>query len=88
VRSSPLKWLTGGLVFFLPTLTVVVGGTIFHADVREAFWVSIVLAAIIPPALVLSSSAKWRVLSACGLWLLLALQVCLILLSLLAGFRG
>jgi hypothetical protein len=40
------------------------------------------------PALVLSSRGlRWRIAFALGLWVLLGLQFCLILVCLLAGFR-
>ena len=65
----------------------VVGRSFFYQDLATAFRVSMILAAIIPPALVLSSSVRWRIAFALGLWVLLAVQCCLILLSLLAGFR-
>jgi len=85
--SSSIKWIAGSVVFFLPTITVVVGRSFFYQDLATAFRVSMILAAIIPPAPVLSSSVRWRIAFALGLWMLLAVQFCLILLSLLAGFR-
>jgi len=87
MRSSSTKWIVGSVAFFLPTIIRIVGPAFFYQDFSRAFQVSLLLAAIIPPALVLSSSVKWRIAFAFGLWVLLLLQFCLILLSLLAGFR-
>ena len=88
MRSSSIKWVVGSVVFFLPTITAVVATQILRRSFSEAFLVSMVLAAIIPPVLVFSSSVKWRIAFAFGLWVLLGVQFCLIMLSLLAGFRG
>ncbi len=85
-RSSVVKWIVGSVAFFGPTL-VAIAGTVLHWDVRATFWGSLVLAAIIPPSLVLTSPLRWRIAFALGLWALLAIQFCLILLILLAGFR-
>jgi hypothetical protein len=73
--------------FFLPTITEVVAESLLRQSLPTAFLVSIVLAAIIPPALVSSSSVKRRIAIAAGLWALLFVQLCLIPLFLLAGFR-
>ena len=86
MRSSPLKWIAGSVVFFLPTI-IVVANTGLRWDIKAAFWGSLILAAIIPPWLVLKSSLKWRIAFAFGLWVLLAIQFCSILAVLLAGFR-
>jgi len=87
MRSSSFKWIVGAVAFFLPTVAVIVGKTYFYQELSAAFKVSMILAAIVPPALVLSSKVKWRIAVAVGLWVLLGLQFCLILVALLAGFR-
>src|SRR5262245_34796438 len=87
MQSSSIKWIIGSVAFFLPTITEVVANQFLRQSLPTTFLVSIVLAAIIPPALVLSSSVKGRIAIASGLWVLLFIQYCLILLSLLAGFR-
>lgn len=81
-----MKWIAGSVVFFLPTI-IAAANTVLHWDVKAAFWGSLVLAAIIPPWLILKSSLRWRIAFAFGLWALLAVQFCLILVALLAGFR-
>jgi hypothetical protein len=86
MRSSTIKWLAGCVTFLLPTLSVVIG-SLAGQSWREAFWGSIVIAAVVPPALVLTSKSRWRIALAFGLWVLLAVQFCLILVCLLAGFR-
>lgn len=83
---STVKWLAGSVAFFLPTLSVVIG-KLLEQSWREAFWGSIIVAAVVPPALVLTSKVRWRFAVAFGLWVLLGAQFCLILLCLLAGFR-
>jgi hypothetical protein len=88
MRPATVKWIVGTVVFFLPTLSVVFGKPFFYQYLSDVFKVSLVLAAVVPPALVLTSSLKWRIAFAFGLWLLLGIQLCLILLCLLAGFRG
>jgi hypothetical protein len=88
LRSSTLKWLVGSVSFFLPTISVAVTNWILRQSSPAWFWTSIVVAAVIPPALVLSSKGvRWRIAFAFGLWVLLGVQFCLILLCLLAGFR-
>jgi hypothetical protein len=88
MRSTSFKWFAGSVAFFLPTITVFVTNWILRESYPEAFWTSIVLAAVIPPALLLSSGVTGRRIAfAFGLWLLLAVQFCLILVCLLAGFR-
>ena len=87
MRSANVKWIVGTVVFFLPTISVIIGRWLFHPYMSDAFKVSMILAAIIPPALALSSAVKWRIAIAFGLWVLLGMQFCLILLCLLAGFR-
>jgi hypothetical protein len=87
MRSSTIKWIVGSVAFFLPTIATIVATSFFYQNRPEAFWGSLVVAAIVPPALVLSSSVKRRFAFAFGLWALLLLQFCLILLFLLAGFR-
>jgi hypothetical protein len=64
-----------------------VANKLLRQSLPTTFLVSLVLAAIIPPALVLRSSVKGRIAIAVGLWVLLFVQFCLILLALLAGFR-
>ena len=86
MRSSIIKWTAGSVAFFLPTI-IVVANKVLDWDIKAAFWGSLVLAAIIPPWLVLRSPLRWRIAFAFGLWVLLAIQFCLILVSLLAGFR-
>jgi len=88
MQSASVKWIVGIVVFFLPTLSVVFGKPFFYQYLSDVFKMSLVLAAIVPPALVLTSSVKWRIALAFGLWVLLAIQCCLILLCLLAGFRS
>jgi uncharacterized membrane protein len=75
-------------VFFLPPIYTVLARSFPEWSDRSAFWGSLILAAIIPPVLVLNSSMKWRIAFALGLWVLLAVQFCLILVFLMAGFRG
>ena len=88
MRSKTVKWWAGSIAFFLPTVTVFVLNVLLRQSIPTAFWGSIVLAAVIPPALLLSSGVTGgRIALAFGLWLLLAGQFCLILLCLLAGFR-
>lgn len=87
-RSSSIKWIVGSVVFFLPTILALIGHSSLRWDVAGAFRGSLVLAAIVPPALVLSSRVKWRIALAFGLWVLLAVQFLVIVLLLLAGFRG
>jgi len=88
MRSSNIKWVVGSVVFFLPTVIAVIGHSSLRWDVAGVFRGSLVVAAIVPPALVLSSSARWRIALAFGLWVLLAVQFLVIVLPLLAGFRG
>lgn len=87
MHTTTLKWVAGSVAFFLPTITVFVTNRLLRESSPEAFWTSIVLAAVIPPALLLSSKVKWRIALAFGLWVLLGVQFCLILVCLLAGFR-
>jgi hypothetical protein len=87
MQSPKAMWIVGGVFFLLPTIAVILGKAYFYQQLSTAFKVSMILAAIIPPALVLSSSVKWRIAFALGLWLLLGVQFCLILVALLAGFR-
>ena len=88
VRFSTLKWLVGAVTFFLPTITTFVCNRLLGESHPAAFWTSIVLAAVIPPALLLSGGLTGRRIAlALGLWMLLGIQFCLILLCLLAGFR-
>ena len=88
MRSTTIKWWAGSIAFFLPTITIVVINVLLRQSIPAAFWGSIVLAAVIPPALLLSSGVTGgRIALAFGLWLLLASQFCLILVCLLAGFR-
>ena len=88
MQTKNVKWLAGSVAFFLPTITTFVATQILNESFGEALMVSMTLAAIIPPAIVLSTQIKWRLLYALGLWLLLALQFCLILVALMAGFRS
>jgi hypothetical protein len=87
MRSSNIKWVGGSAAFSLPTITVFVTNRVLRESHPAAFWTALVLAAVIPPALVLSSKRKWRIAFAFGLLVLLAVQFCLILICLLAGFR-
>lgn len=88
MRSAKIKWLAGSVAFFLPTITAFVTNRLLSESSPEAFWTSIVLAAVIPPALLFSSGVTGRRFAlALGLWVLLGLQFCLILVCLLAGFR-
>ena len=86
MRSSTIKFISGSVVFLLPTI-IAVATSRLQWNVPAAFWVSIALAGVIPPWLVLSSSVKGRFAFAAGLWVLLVVQFSLIVLSLLAGFR-
>jgi hypothetical protein len=88
MQTKNVKWLAGSVAFFLPTITTFVATQILNESFGEALMVSMTVAAIIPPAIVLSTQIKWRLLYALGLWLLLALQFCLILVALMAGFRS
>jgi hypothetical protein len=88
MRSANVNWIIGTVVFLLPAISVIIGRLFFYQYMSDAFKVSMILAAIIPPALALSSAVKWRIAIAFGLWVLLGLQFCLILLCLLAGFRS
>ena len=88
MQTKNVKWLAGSVAFFLPTITTFVATQILNESFGEALMVSMTVAAIIPPAIVLSTQIKWRFLYALGLWLLLALQFCLILVALMAGFRS
>ena len=88
MRPSDIKWIVGIVAFSLPTISVIVGRSFFYQYLSDVFKVSVILAAIVPPALVLTSSVKWRIAFAFGLWLLLGLQFVLILLCLYAGFRS
>jgi hypothetical protein len=87
MRSSTIKWIAGAVFFFLPAITVAVGKSFFYENLGAAFTVSMVMAAVIPAALVLSASVRWRIALVFGLWALLLVEFCLILVSLLAGFR-
>jgi hypothetical protein len=66
MRSSNIKWIVGSVAFFLPTITEIVATSFLNRSLPTAFWTSIVLAAVIPPALVLSSSMKGQILYAFG----------------------
>lgn len=87
MRSSIIKWVAGSVVFFLPTIYTLLAAAFPERSDRSMFWGSLILAAIIPPLLVLSSRMKWRIAFAFGLWVVLAAQFCLILVCLLAGLR-
>ena len=50
--------IVGSVAFFLPTITEVIANKFFRQSLPTAFLVSIVLAAIIPPALVLGLSGQ------------------------------
>jgi hypothetical protein len=88
MRSTALKWWAGTVAFFLPTITIFVLKVLLRQSVPPAFWGSIIFAGVVPPALLLSCGVTGgRIALAFGLWLLLAVQFCVILLCLLAGFR-
>ena len=87
MESSKIKWIAGSVAFLLPTVAMAYTRTV-NPSTPEVFWISLIVAAIVPPALVLSTSAKRRIAMAFGLVLLLVVQVCLIFAVLLAGFRS
>ena len=97
MRSSIIKWLLGSLAFLVPAMIAVIGMYLDKSPIRHdslykslvpiVSWGAIILAAIVPTALVVTArmSLPRRASFVVAIWCMLIVQLYLILVAVLSG---